>query len=101
MYEAKKTHFSTSFSVKEVGACSIADFCSGSQLPPFISGPACQTQAGPRFKETFMPKKKISPSGGAREEKRRFRWLLYQKPKAYPSRPISNKKDMLKPIRRS
>ena len=48
-----------------------------------------------------MPKKKFSPSGGAREEKRRFRWLLYQKQKAYPSRPISNKKDMLKPIRRS
>lgn len=30
-----------------------------------------------------MPKKKFFPSGGAREEKRRFRWLLYQKPKAY------------------
>ena len=101
MYEAEKTHFSTSCSVKEVSACSIADFCSGSQLPSFISGPACHIQAGPGFKETFKPKKKFSPSGGAREEKRRFRWLLYQKPKAYPSRTISNKKDMLKPIRRS
>lgn len=48
-----------------------------------------------------MPKKKYIPPGGAGEEKRRFHWLLRQRPKAYPEKPRSNKNGLLKPIRRS
>lgn len=47
-----------------------------------------------------MSKKKYIPPDGE-DGRRRFRWLLHQKPKAYPDRPRSNKNSLLKPIRRS
>ena len=48
-----------------------------------------------------MAKKKYIPPDGKDGRRRRFRWLLHQKPKAYPDRPRSNKNSLLKPIRRS
>ena len=37
-----------------------------------------------------MPKKKFYPPNDT-DQKRRFRCLLFQRPKAYPNRPRSNK----------
>jgi hypothetical protein len=51
--------------------------------------------------EKSMSKKKYIPPDGEDVRRRRFRWLLRQKPKAYPDRPRSNKNSLLKPIRRS
>ena len=48
-----------------------------------------------------MSKKKFIPPDGESGRRRRFRWLLRQKPKASPDRPRSNKNGLLKPIRRS
>lgn len=48
-----------------------------------------------------MAKKKYMPPGGAGEKKRRFLWLLHQKPKEYPSRPRSHKNILIKPIHRA
>ena len=39
-----------------------------------------------------MPKKKFYPPNDTGTQKRRFRCLLFQRPKAYPNRPRSNKK---------
>ena len=43
-----------------------------------------------------MSKKKYIPPDGEDVRRRRFRWLLRQKPKAYPDRPRSNKNSLLK-----
>lgn len=48
-----------------------------------------------------MSKKKYIPPDGEDARRHRFRWLLRQKPKAYPDRLRSNKNSLLKPIRRS
>lgn len=48
-----------------------------------------------------MPKKKFHPPNDTGTQKRRFRWLLFQRPKAYPHQPRSNKNNLIKPIRRS
>ena len=48
-----------------------------------------------------MSKKKYIPPDGEDGRRRRFRWLLRQKPKAYPDSPPPNKNSLLKPIRRS
>ena len=48
-----------------------------------------------------MSMKMYIPPVGNDGRRRRFRWLLHQKPKAYPDRPLSNKNILLKPIRRS
>lgn len=48
-----------------------------------------------------MPKKKFHPPNDTGIQKRRFRWLLFQRPKAYPHQPRSNKNNLIKPIRRS
>ena len=43
-----------------------------------------------------MPKKKFYPPNDTGTKKRRFRCLLFQRPKAYP-----NKNNRIKPIRRA
>ena len=48
-----------------------------------------------------MPKKKFYPPNDTGTQKRRFRCLLFQRPKAYPNRPRSNKNNLIKPIRRA
>ena len=48
-----------------------------------------------------MPKKKFYPPNDTGTKKRRFRCLLFQRPKAYPNRPRSNKNNLIKPIRRA
>lgn len=48
-----------------------------------------------------MVKKKYISPGGSGEKKRRFLWLLHQKPKEYPIRPRSNRNPFLKPIHRA
>ena len=48
-----------------------------------------------------MPKKKFYPPNDTGTKKRRFRCLLFQRPKAYPNRPSSNKNNLIKPIRRA
>ena len=47
-----------------------------------------------------MPKKKFYPPNDTGTKKRRFR-CLFQRPKAYPNRPRSNKNNLIKPIRRA
>ena len=42
-----------------------------------------------------MPKKKFYPPNDTGTQKRRFRCLLFQRPKAYPNRPRSNKNNLL------
>jgi len=46
-----------------------------------------------------MPKKKFYLPNDTGTKKRRFRCLLFQRPKAYPNRPRSNKNNLIKPIR--
>ncbi|WP_283619272.1 hypothetical protein [Flavonifractor plautii] len=48
-----------------------------------------------------MARKKYMPPGGAGGEKRRIHWLLHQKPKMYPSKPRSNRNNLIKPIHRA
>ena len=48
-----------------------------------------------------MPKKKFFPSGGAREEKAPFPLASVSKAESLSQPAHFNKKDMLKPIRRS
>ena len=48
-----------------------------------------------------MPKKKFYPPNDTGTKQRCFRCLLFQRPKAYPNRPRSNKNNLIKPIRRA
>ena len=69
---------------------------------PFLQGrPVPRLALNLSEQEKSMPKKKYIPPDGEDGRRRRFRWLLHQKPKAYPDRPRSNKNSLLKPIRLS
>ena len=54
-----------------------------------------------QMKKNGVPKKKFYPPNDTGTKKRRFRCLLFQRPKAYPNRPRSNKNNLIKPIRRA
>jgi hypothetical protein len=86
---------------REVSICTQAIFHSAGTPFLFIRAELFHQPGSIFYRRMPMPKKKFYPPNDTGTKKRCFRCLLFQRPKAYPNRPRSNKNNLIKPIRRA